>query len=131
MILTPRIEALPTLSTTAPTIHILFDTEDMLAGATKHRIVASSTFRPDSRLVSLTRVVAADAGIVLLAAVVLDGDDVERRVPMGTLGQWCDRDTVDSWRRGRIEVGRHIALALIGRQLSGEDVKMCDMVGLS
>ena len=50
---------------------------------------------------------------------------------MGTLGQWCDRDTVDSWWRGRIGVGRHIALALIGCQLSGEDVKMCDMVGLS
>jgi hypothetical protein len=114
MILTPRIESLLTLSTTAPTIHVLFDTEDMLAGATKHRIIASSTHRPDPRLVSFTRVVAADAGIVLLAAVVLDGDDIERRVPMGALGQWCDRDTVDSWRRGRIGVGRHIALALIG-----------------
>jgi hypothetical protein len=114
MILTSRIEALPTLSTTAPTIHVLFDTEDMLAGATKHRTIASSIPRPDSRLVSFTRVVAADAGIVLLTAVVLDGDDIERRVPMGTLGQWCDRDTVDSWRRGRIGVGRHIALASIG-----------------
>ena len=76
MILTPRVEALPTLSTTAPTIHILFHTEDMLAGATKHRTVAPSTPRPDSRLVSLTRIVAADAGVVLLAAVVFDGDDV-------------------------------------------------------
>ena len=76
MILTPRVEALPTLSTTAPTVQVFFNTENMLAGAAKHRTIASSTPRPDSRLVSLTRIVAADAGIVLLAAVVFDGDDV-------------------------------------------------------
>jgi hypothetical protein len=114
MTLTPRIEALPTLGTTAPTTHVILDTEDMLASATQHCVFTSSTFRPDPRPVSLTRIVAADAGVVLPAAVMLDGDDIERRVPMGTLGQWCNRDTVNSWRGGGIGVGRHIALAWIG-----------------
>ncbi|KAF2995658.1 hypothetical protein E8E13_001440 [Curvularia kusanoi] len=76
VILAPRVEALSTLSTATPTVHVFLNTENVLASATKHRAFIPSTLGPDTRLVSLTCIVAADAGVVLLATEVLDGDDV-------------------------------------------------------
>jgi hypothetical protein len=38
---------------------------------------------------------AANAGVELLAAKVLNSDDVESGVPVGTLCEWCDGEAVD------------------------------------
>lgn len=76
MIFASRIEALPTLGTAASAVHVLLDTEYVLASSTEHRPVVSLIFRPHGGLVSLTHIMAANAGIELLAAKVLDGDDV-------------------------------------------------------
>jgi hypothetical protein len=41
--------------------------------------------------------VAANAGVEFGAAGVLDGDDVERGVPVGALGEGREGDAVDGW----------------------------------
>jgi hypothetical protein len=43
------------------------------------------------------RIVATYARVVFLAAEVLDGDDVERGVPVRTLRCWCDVDATNCW----------------------------------
>lgn len=45
-----------------------------------------------------TLIVATDACIKSVAAIVLDGDDVERRVPVGALCEGCHREAVDCGR---------------------------------
>ena len=76
MVLASGIEALSAPGTTAPAVHVLIDTKDVLACSTKHRPFISLAFWPYTRLVNLTCIVAADASVELLAAEVLDGDDV-------------------------------------------------------
>lgn len=49
-------------------------------------------------------VVAAYAGVKLVAASVLDGNDVEWRRPMGTLRQWGDGEA-EHWRGGKLWTG--------------------------
>jgi hypothetical protein len=58
----------------------------MLALPTKHRTNISLIVWPDTRIVSFAGIVTTDARVELLAAEMLDGDDVEPRVPVGALG---------------------------------------------
>lgn len=97
MILASRIERFATLSTFAPTAHVLLDSQDMLTRPTKHYSFVSLTHRPHIGLVGFTGIMATDAGVELLAAEVLNGDDVQWRVPMSALGQRGDAETVNDW----------------------------------
>lgn len=102
MILASGIEVLSALSTAAPTVHVLVDAQNVFASPAKHRCVTSLISWPNTRLVSLASIMTADASIELLTAKVLDGDDIERGVPMGALGQRCNRKAVDGRRRRSI-----------------------------
>jgi hypothetical protein len=97
---TPWIEATPTLRTLTPTAHILIDRQHVSALPTKYRLLVPLGLGPDARLVRLAHVVTADAGVELLAAEVLNGDDVERRMPVSALRKWRDRKSVNYWRIG-------------------------------
>jgi hypothetical protein len=74
---TPRIEPTPTPRTLTPTFHILINPQHLSALPTQHRALIPHNSRPDARLVRFAYVVTADAGVELLAAEVLDGDNVE------------------------------------------------------
>jgi hypothetical protein len=86
MPLTPRIEPTPTLSAFTSTRHILLDAQHVITRSTQHRFLVSSITRPATRRVCLACVVAADACVKFATAEVLDGDDIERRVPVSALG---------------------------------------------
>jgi hypothetical protein len=77
MYLTPRIEPAFASGAPAPTRHVLVYRQHMLAMPAQHCFFASSLARPNARFVRLTRVMAADARVEVVAAKVLDGDDVE------------------------------------------------------
>lgn len=76
MVLASRIEAFSTLRTTASAVHILIDAQDVLTHPAKHCSFISLVSWPYTGLVGLLCIVTADAGVELLAAKVLDGDDV-------------------------------------------------------
>lgn len=111
MVLASRVEPLPTIRTPASALHVLVDAQNMLARSTEHYLFVPLISWPRIRLVDLLCVVTADAGVELLAAEVLDGDDVQRRVPVRTLSQWSDGETVNDWRQRRVWCGSHVALA--------------------
>jgi hypothetical protein len=69
----------------------------VLALSAKYRALISSRKRPDKRHVWFAGVMTADAGVELLTAEVLDGDDVEWGVPVSALRQRCHRDAVNDW----------------------------------
>ena len=70
----------------------------MLALSAKYRTLISARKRPDKRHMWFAGVMTADASVELLTAEVLDGDDVERRVPVSALRQRCHRDAVNGHR---------------------------------
>ncbi len=86
MVFATRIECASALRALASAFHIFSDGQDMLALPTKHRTNISLIVRPDIRIVSFAGIVTTDARVELLAAEMLDGDDVEPRVPVGALG---------------------------------------------
>jgi hypothetical protein len=94
VILAAWIEATPTLRTLAPTTHVLINRQHVFALPTKYRLLVPPGFGPDARYVRLACVVTTDTRVKLLTAEMLDGDDVEGRVPVGALGEWCDGETV-------------------------------------
>jgi hypothetical protein len=100
MPLTPRIETIPTLRTFTPARYILLNAQHMFANSTQHCLLGSLLTRPYTRLVSLACIVAADACVELITAVVLDGDDIEGRVPVSTLGCGGYVEAVDCGRGG-------------------------------
>jgi hypothetical protein len=77
MIPTSWVEATRTLCAFAATLHILLDTQHMLALAAKYCFFVPLTARPDSGFVIFTCIVATNAGVELVAAIMLYGDDVE------------------------------------------------------
>lgn len=97
MPLTPRIKPTPTPHTHTPTPHVLLNTRHILAPATQHRALAPAAPWPHPRHMIFQPVVAADAGVELAAARVLDGDDVEGGVPVRALGEGGCGDAVDVW----------------------------------
>ena len=74
-------------------------------------------------------VVATDACIELAAAEMLDGDDIERRVPVRALRQRCEGNAVDcwGWRKGSSGFG-HVVIDWESGNLTSEDV---GIVGLN
>jgi hypothetical protein len=72
---------------------------------TEHRLLVPLGSWPDAGLMRLASVVTTDACVEFLAAEVLDGDDVEARVPMAAVRERCDRESVYYWGFGLI--GRH------------------------
>lgn len=77
MILAPGVEVASTLRASASAFHVLLDTQHVLALSAKHCALVSSVAWPYTRLVVFTCIVTTDAGVELVAAVMLDGDDVE------------------------------------------------------
>jgi hypothetical protein len=98
MVFTSRIECATTLCAATPARQILIDTQHVLTSAAQYGSLAALRNRPYSRRVGLASVVAADAGVEAVAAGMLDGDDVEGRVPMRALGQRGDGEAVDGGR---------------------------------
>jgi hypothetical protein len=78
VILAAWIEAPPTFRALAPILHVLINRQHMFALSTQHRLLVALSFGPNARFVHLACVVTTNARVKLLAAKVLDGDDVER-----------------------------------------------------
>jgi len=85
--LTPRIESTSTSCALTSTAQILLNCQNILACSTQHSLFIPPVLRPYPRIMRFACVVTANACIELVATEVLDGDDVERRVPMGALRQ--------------------------------------------
>jgi hypothetical protein len=97
MILASWIECACASRTFASALHVFGNGQNVLALPTKYRTLVSPRKRPETRLVWFAGVMTADTSVELLAAEVLDGDDVERRVPMSALRQRCYGDAVNNW----------------------------------
>jgi hypothetical protein len=91
VVLTARVEPFPTFCTFTATVHIFLNAQHMLACSTKYRSLISLIPWPYTGLVGLASIVAADAGVKLLAAEMLDGDDVQWGMPVRALSQRRDR----------------------------------------
>jgi hypothetical protein len=106
MIFTPWVERTTALCTATPTRKVFINVQHMLAGTAQYGSLAALRHRPYIRRVGLASVVAADAGVEAATTRVLDGDDVERRVPVRALGQRGDGEAMDGGsgrrRHGRI-----------------------------
>lgn len=99
MVFAPRIKALSALRTPTSALHVLVDAQDIFTRSAKHCLYVPLVPWPYAGLVGLLCIMAADAGVELLTAEVLDGNDVERRVPVGALSQRGDGETVNNWSR--------------------------------
>jgi hypothetical protein len=95
MVFTSWIERTTALCTATPTGKIVINTQHVLAGTAQYGSLAALRHRPYSRRVGLASVVAADAGVEAGTTGVLDGDDIERRVPVRALSQRGDGEAVD------------------------------------
>lgn len=97
---TARIERRRTPRTDILTAQILLHRPFSLALPTQHGFgIGLLVLGPDLGFVIGQGVVAGDAGVVLVAALVADGDDVAGRMPVGTLGEGGHGDAMDGgWR---------------------------------
>jgi hypothetical protein len=86
VVLAAWIECASALRALASALHIFGDSQDVFALPTKHRALVSLRVWPDSRLMRLESIMATDARVELLAAEMLNRDDVKRRVPVRALG---------------------------------------------
>lgn len=77
MPLAPWVETTPTTCAFTTTIHVLSNTQNMSALPTKYSSHVSLAQGPCSRRMIFKLIVAADTGVELVAAKVLDGDDIE------------------------------------------------------
>lgn len=98
---TTRIKFCSTLRTRVAAREILVHGELPPTPPAEDRLCGPLTARPDLRLMAGERVVAADAGVVPSATLVLDGDHVAVGVPVDTLCYRGDVDAVDLRPRGR------------------------------
>ena len=85
MVFTPRIECASALCAFASAVHVFGNGQHMLALSAKHCALIPLCARPNVRLVRLTCIVATNTRVELLAAEMLDGDDVKRGMPMRAL----------------------------------------------
>lgn len=74
---------------------ILIDRQFAATASAEHNLCVAFMPWPDLRGMAGQGVMAADAGVVLAAALVPDGDDVQVRVPVGALCGGRDVDAVD------------------------------------
>jgi hypothetical protein len=93
-----RIKPFTAIGAPTPAIHVFLNAQDMLARSAQYCLFVSLASWPDARIVRFICIVAADAGVELLAAEVLDSDDVQWRVPVCTLGQRSNGQAVHCWR---------------------------------
>jgi len=99
---TTRVEARVTAWALAPTAQVLIDGQFAAAAPAEHSFFVAFVPCPYLWGMPGQGFVAADAGIVLAAAFVFDGDDVQVRVPVGAFCFGRDVDAVDEglcWRR--------------------------------
>jgi hypothetical protein len=95
VVLAARIESASTGRAFASATHVLLHSQHMFTISAQYRSFVSAIARPHVRFVRLACVVAADACVEFVAAEMFDGNDVEGRVPMGTLCARRDGDAVD------------------------------------
>lgn len=76
MLRTPRIESSTTAGTGITRAHVLVNSQLSAAPPTEDGLVLPLMSRPNLRRVMGKRVVTADTSIVLVAALVFNGDDV-------------------------------------------------------
>lgn len=95
---TPGVEVRCTAWALVPTSQVFVDGQFSAAPPAEHGSCIPLVPWPDVRGMLGKGVVAANAGVVLSAALVLDSDDVPVRVPVGTLCGGSDVDAVDCWR---------------------------------
>lgn len=108
-----RIKRRLTPRTCIPAAQILLHAQFPPTPSTQHDgRNASFAPRPHLRLVARQRLVTADAGIVLPAALVLDGNHVAVRAPVRTL---CDRCDIHAVYDGRFRVRVCVALCCCWR----------------
>jgi hypothetical protein len=128
VVLTARIEGAPALRTFASALHVLTNSQNMLALSAKHGTLVSFRNRPNIRLVRLAGIVTAYTRVELLAAEMFDGDYVERGMPMCALSQWCYGEAVNCrillfvWRCYDFGHGRGVGVILCGQSLHVKDV---------
>lgn len=103
MQLAPRIEACPAPWALVPASKVLLDCHLPVTPSAEHhpRLRLDLLPGPDLVRVISQGFVAGDAGVVCAAAEVLDGDDVERRVPVRALRQGRDIHAMDDGLDGR------------------------------
>lgn len=82
----------------------------MFTHSTKYCLLVPLISWPHTGLVGLLCIMTADAGVEFLAAKVLDGDDVQGRVPVGALGQLGDGEAVNDGSPRWFWSGRHVDL---------------------
>jgi hypothetical protein len=90
MVLAAWVESASTFGASAAAVEVLVHGQNMFALSTEHRILIPSCLGPDFSCMRLECIVTADARVELVAAEMLDGDDVEQRVPMCALCEWSD-----------------------------------------
>lgn len=100
MLRASRIESRSTAGTHVPTAHVLVDRQLGTAPPAENSLGMSLMLRPDEGSMVGKGIVAAYASIILLTALVFDGDDVSFGVPVSALCQGTDIDTPD-WRLSR------------------------------
>jgi hypothetical protein len=97
MVLATGIECASTGYAFAPALHVFVHCQHVFTIPAQYGSFVSAMSWPHGRFVCLACVMATDAGVEFVAAEMLDGDDVEGRVPMNALGQRRDRYAMDCW----------------------------------
>lgn len=127
MILATRVESASTLGALTPALHVLINRQHMFTIPTQHSSFISAVARPCPGCVIFARIMATNAGVDFVATKMLDGDDVEGRVPVRTLRALCYRQTVDHrcMRAGCVDVGHVVRsdATNVGRWMH-DDVEM-------
>lgn len=95
MVPTPWIERASAFGTLAPALHVLIHGQNVLTRSAQHYFFAVLTDRPNIGFVVLACVMAADAGIEFVAAIVLDGNNIQRGVPVGALCEGRHGESMD------------------------------------
>lgn len=94
---TPRIEICTAAGTHISRAHVLVNGQLGATSPAEHGLVLSFMPWPDLGRVMSKRFVAAYTGIVLIATLVLDSDNVPIGVPVGALCQGTDVQALNWW----------------------------------
>lgn len=127
VILAARIECAPTLDTFAPTFHVLVNCQDMFALPTQDCFCIPAVARPCPRFVIFASIMAANASVEFVTTEMLDGNNVERGMPVQALRAISDGHAVDykCRRAGWLHVGHVVRSDVrdVGRRMH-DDVEM-------
>jgi hypothetical protein len=95
MVLAAWVKCASTCCALAPTLHVFLYCQKIFTAPTKDCSFISVIPWPHIRFVRLACVMAADTSVKFVAAEMIDGDDVEGRVPMRTLCKRRDGYAMD------------------------------------